>query len=194
MSAARLLRFGAAFAAFAAAACSSEETKPVTFAAPAAVFDHACRATLLRAADALPSLGPGIWGGVNVPSAPAGTSFLLTEDLGRYGGCLFLEGGHPAQISADVGKGLLRDVDFASDCDPLAQGEKTVLQASSAYDDAELTGAPCALPAGTSLGGLGFERLGEGPAILSGPVLQSLCGFREGYSNDLVAASLLPKP
>lgn len=181
----------------AASACATDEDGrsggPADAQALDPVFDNVCRGTMLHSATVLPSQGPGTWGGVEPPQLSASQPFMLASAGGRIEGYLALPGNQVGQIQGDSTKGLVKDTDFTTDCNLAGEAKLTALRAATVYPDADLAGTPCNVPIGTRFPDHSFSRVGGGPATFSSTLLTKLCGFQQGYTADLVYASLLLK-
>jgi len=128
-------------------------------------------------------------------TAPAGTVFLVgLNAANRFTGYV-VGGARPRKIGeASLSTGLELGVDFTSTCvtaPTSATKAFVVLAASTFYADRALTGAPCAVDAGTEFGGYSFS--GGVTSSVTSLDLRTRCGFSPGYTKDLVYGIVVKK-
>jgi hypothetical protein len=167
-----------------------------TAASIPATFSAYCTGTLKQPVPIAEQDGPSAWVSSNATGeAPAGSSFLVEADFGKWGGYLFKSGGAVLMLDTDFSTGLVKDQDFTSDCATDAttvKTERVLLADSTFYADSKLGGAPCKLPAGTKLTNISFVSNGS-VATVSTPEIEAQCSLEPSYSNDIVYGKLIPK-
>jgi hypothetical protein len=160
-----------------------------------APFAKFCRATLKTEQKIEKPAGPGGWVG-NGTKVPAGTTILLEYDFKLWGGYVMTNEG-PQKIAADFTKGLVKDTDFTSDCakEPdFGSRHLVVLAKSNVFADKSLTGSACVLQPGTDFSDYGFSSGGSGaPSQFQSTQLKTICGFDQGYTNDLTYGNLVTR-
>ncbi len=158
-------------------------------------FAKYCAGTLKTEHKLMTAMGPGGWMGDGSHHAPAGTTFYVAVSFGAWDGYVIQADGTPMQISApDFMAGLVKDTDFTSDCatddKKTSSGGSVLLATATFFADAELTGKPCTLDAGTELTSLSFSG-GGAVAWVSSAEITAECGFEPAYSEDILYASLI---
>ena len=189
------------FAPLVALACgsSSDDTAQPGAAAGAALpaeYDGLCTGTLLTAREyATPGNGPSAWVGGG-EKAPAGTKFLLGYDGSNWGrSYFFLSNGTPAELDADFTTGLMKGVDFSSDCAEPVTSERrrfVVLRSSTLFATEALDGAACVVEGGTAFTAWGFSSNGA-VASFQAKELEAKCGYAKGYTKNLTFGTLVAK-
>jgi hypothetical protein len=183
------------------AACSSStDSGPGTSATIPAAFSKYCSATLKTEQKVMNPMGPGAWMGTG-EKVPAGTKILLSEDFSAWGGYAIKSDGGPLKISAaDRTKGLVKDVDFTSDCAPAAVpkfGDATIktvtLAKATFYATKELTGTACTLEAGTEFSNYGITGGGDVSEVFANQIKEK-CSLDKAYSKDLLTGGLVLLP
>ena len=101
---------------------------------------------------------------------------------------MFLPDGRPAKLWGDFQKGIVKSVDFMTECSPSAAGAFVFLTAATIHASKDLSGAACVVPAGTRLSTHRFSGSGGDAASISSQDLGSRCGYADGFGKDLVAA------
>lgn len=172
--------------------CSSSTPESTSTAIPAALEGY-CTGTLRVATKVESPAAGGGWEGSGA-TLPAGTPFVVAVDFSRFGGFAFSNGA-PQKLDGDFIKGLVLGTDFESSCATKPDRDKAdfvLLAKATLFTSKDLTGSPCAIPAGTKFKSYGYSG-GEGPATFESSELTALCGFAKGYSNDFHYGALVRK-
>lgn len=148
-----------------------------------ATFSAYCTGTLLQSEQLMSEGGGGSWQGNGSLSAPAGTPFLLASDIGQWNGFVVGADGTPYQVQpSGFPNGLVAGTDFSASCAP-AGGPSSptvfvLVGETTLYPNADYSGTPCTLPAGTKLTNAGFSAAGDprSGAQLAADELQAKCG------------------
>lgn len=172
------------------AACSSSSDGGA-FAGDLGPFGKYCMGELKVEKTLMLPNGPGGWLGDGSSRALAGSKFIVGERFDKWNGFMILADKTPAQISADSSAGLVKDVDFTSDC--AVTGAKTaavVLRDSTFYANEAFTGTACTLKAATEL--TGYSIMSDGTkATVSSDEIKATCSLDKAFSKDLAYAMLV---
>ncbi|MBI2388341.1 MAG: hypothetical protein HYV09_01880 [Deltaproteobacteria bacterium] len=173
-----------------AVACSSSSDGG-PFAGDLSAFGKYCTGELKVEKTLMLPNGPGGWLGDGSSRGLAGSKFIVGERFDKWQGFMILADKTPAQISGDSSAGLVKDVDFTSDC--AVAGAKTaavVLRDSTFYANAAFTGAPCTLKAATEL--TSYSIMSDGlTATVSSAEIKATCSVDKAYSKDLAYGMLV---
>lgn len=175
------------------AACSSDSDAGPPISSDLSRFARYCTGTLKVEKTLMVPVGAAAWMGDGSAKAPAGTTFLVAEGFSRFEGYVIRTDGSPAKISADFKAGLVKDVDFTSECADLAAADRTVLLSDATFfANPERTGTACKLEAATELTSFSFMSSGD-YAKVSAEQIKTTCALDVSYSSDIHYGSLLPR-
>ncbi|HEY6464322.1 MAG TPA: hypothetical protein VIY73_29340 [Polyangiaceae bacterium] len=170
--------------------------------ATGAAFSAYCTGTLLQSEQLMSEGGGGSWEGDGALSAASGTPFLLASNVSAWDGYVIAGDGTPYEVQASgFPSGLVEGTDFSASCAPTGGPSSTsffvLLGATTLYPNADFSGTPCTLPAGTQLTNASFSASGSDPtsgAQLSADELSSKCGVAGiMYGKEIPFADLFAK-
>lgn len=182
-------------------ACSSSSGGSSSYdGATGATFSSYCTGTLLQSEQLMSEGGGASWQGDGSLTAPKGTPFLLASDIGQWNGFVIGADGTPYQVQAPgFPNGLVEGTDFSASCAPSGGPSSpsvfVLLAATTLYPNADYSGTPCTLPAGTRITNGGFSAAGDPRAggQLSGNEVQAQCGAATMYGKEIPYGDLIAK-
>ena len=150
--------------------------------AGSSTFSAYCTGTLSHDTPLMAEQPGGAWeSGPGSPSAPSGTTFLLSDEFQVWQGYVIADDGTPSQVQADFTKGLVAGTDFTSQCATAAPSftattHIVLLAETTLYPSASLSGSTCTIAAGTELTQFDYQADGGQTVSVSSAEIVAKCG------------------
>lgn len=171
-----------ALLSFAVLAGCSSKSEGSYGGASASTFSAYCTGKLSHDTPLMAEQPGGAWeSGPGSPSAPSGTTFLLSDEFRAWQGYVIADDGTPSELQADFTKGLVAGTDFSSECATSAPSftattHIVLLAETTLYPSASLSGTTCSLAAGTELTQFDYQADGGQTVSVSSAEIVAKCG------------------